>query len=94
MLKDRALRIAWRAWLADKGIMQMLERPPRAEVAERARKYFRWRLEEALEALPGNSSALAEALEEIFLIATGEEEIQDWHPPAIEAMLSKLTEPL
>ena len=45
-------------------------------------------------ALRADSEPLAEVLEEIFLIAIGEKEIINWRPPAIEAMLSKLTEPL
>ena len=44
--------------MADKGVMQRLERPSAAEIADRARKYFRWRFREAVEALPGDSSAL------------------------------------
>jgi hypothetical protein len=52
------MQIAWRAWLAERGTMQRLERPSEAEIADRARKYFRWRFREAVEALPGDSSAL------------------------------------
>ena len=52
------MQIAWRAWLAERGTMQRFERPSEAEIADRARKYFRWRFREAVEALPGDSSAL------------------------------------
>jgi hypothetical protein len=43
--------------------MQRLERPSEAVIAERARGYFRWRLEEALEVLGSDSSPLAGGLE-------------------------------
>jgi hypothetical protein len=91
MLKDRRLRIAW---LADKGVMQMLERPSEAEIADRAKKYFRWRLEVAVAALSGDSSALAEVLNEVFVLVIGEDEIIGWRPPALEEMLLRLEEPL
>jgi hypothetical protein len=70
------MRIAWRAWLAERGTMQRLERPSEAQVAERARGYFRWRLEEALEVLGSDSTALAEVLNEIFALVIGEEVIE------------------
>ena len=73
---------------------QPASRIPTAVVAERQRAYFRWRLEEALEWLGFDSRPLAEVLEEILLIATGEEEIINWRPPALEEVLSRLTEPL
>jgi hypothetical protein len=94
VLKDRRIQIAWRAWLVDKGTMQMLERPSKAVIAERARKYFRWRLEEALAGLCASSEPLAEVLAEILLLAAGEEEIINWRPPAIEEMLQRIGEPL
>jgi hypothetical protein len=73
---------------------QPAHRIPEAIVAQRQQAYFRWRLEEAVVGLSADSEPLAEVLEEIFLIAIGEKEIINWRPPAIEAMLSKLTEPL
>jgi hypothetical protein len=69
-------------------------RIPEAIVARRQREYCRWRLEEALEWLCFDSEPLAEVLEEILLLATGEEEIINWRPPAIEDMLGRLTQPL
>ena len=73
---------------------QPAHRIPEAIVAQRQQAYFRWRLEEAVVGLSADSEPLAEVLEEIFLIAIGEKEIINWRPPAIKAMLSKLTEPL
>ena len=78
MKMDQRMRIAWQAWLTDKGTMQRLERPSKAVIAERARRYFRWRLEEAVEVLPGDSSALAEVLNELYALLIGEEEIINW----------------
>ena len=75
MRTERRLRIAWKAYLAELGVMQMLERPSEAEIAERFRRYFRWRLEEAIGVLSADSSALSEVLIELFLIVTGEDEI-------------------
>jgi hypothetical protein len=69
------LRIAWRAYLADKAVMQMLERPSEAEVAERLRQYLADRLAEAIKALGADSFLLAVVLVEILEIATGEAEI-------------------
>jgi hypothetical protein len=94
MLKDRKLRIAWRAYLAELEVMQRLERPSEAVIAERFRGYFRWRLEEALDSLWFDSELLAEVLEEIFLIATDDDEIINWRPPALEDMISRIGEPL
>ena len=74
--------------------MQRLERPSEAVIAERARGYFRWRFLEALEALPDDSSALSEVLIDLFLIVTGEDEIEGWRPPAVEESLLRLGEPL
>ena len=88
------MRIAWRAWLADKGTMQLLDRPSAAEIAERARKYFRWRLKEAVQVLGSDSSALAEVLNEVFALVIGEDEIIGWRPPSVEEMRIRITEPL
>jgi len=63
-------------------------------MAERAREYFRWRLEEAVAALPADSSALSEALSEMLALVIGEDEIEGWRPPALAETLSKITEPL
>jgi hypothetical protein len=93
MLKDRRMRIAWRAWLADKGTMQRLERPSQAEIAERARGYFRWRLEEALEVLGSDSSALAEFLNELFALVIDEDEVEGWGPVALEDARARIEEP-
>jgi hypothetical protein len=47
--------------------MQALERPSEAEVAEMVQRILiRWRFQEAVAALPGNSLALAEVLIELF----------------------------
>jgi hypothetical protein len=73
---------------------QPAHRIPEAIVAERQRKYFQWRLKEAIEELWADSELLAEVLEEILLIATGEDEIVGGRPPALEEMLSRLAEPL
>jgi hypothetical protein len=88
------MRIAWKAYLAELGVMQMLERPSEAEIAERFRRYFRWRLEEAIGVLSADSSALSEVLIELFLTVTGEDEIVGWRPPALEKSLSRITEPI
>ena len=94
MLKDRKMQIACRAWLAERGTMQRLERPSEAEIADRARKYFRWRLEEAVEALPGDSSALGEVLNELEALLLGEDEIQGWRPVALGDARRRIREPL
>jgi hypothetical protein len=67
---------------------------PESVVAERLREYCRWRLEEALESLWSDSEPLADCLEEILLLAAGEEVVINWRPPALEEMFSRLTEPL
>src|SRR5262249_55626914 len=95
MKVDRRLRIAWRAWLAERGTMQMLERPSEAEIAERFRKYFKWRFQEALEVLDsGECSALAEVLTEMYALVIGEDELEGWRPPALEETLSRIGKPL
>ena len=73
---------------------QPAHRSPESIVAERQREYFRWRLEEALEWLCFDSEPFAELLEEILLVATGEEKIINWRPPALEETLSRISEPL
>jgi hypothetical protein len=94
MRTERRVRIAWKAYLAELGVRQMLERPSDAEISERFRRYFRWRLEEAIGVLSDDSSALSEVLIELFLTVTGEDEIVGWRPPAVEETLSRITEPL
>jgi hypothetical protein len=46
------------------------------ELPEMVREYFRNRLEEALKVLPGDSSALAEVLNELFGLLAGEDEVE------------------
>jgi hypothetical protein len=94
MLKDRRIKIAWKAYLAELGVMQALERPSEAEIAERARRYFRWRLEEAVEVLGSDSSALAEVLNEMYALLIGEEEIVNWRPLSLEEARSRIGEPI
>ena len=47
-----------------------------------------------VEVLPTDSAKLAEVLNEMFALLVGEEEIKGWRPPALEEVLSRLTEPL
>jgi hypothetical protein len=88
------MRIAWKAYLAQLGTMQRLERPSEAEIAGRARRYFRWRFKEALEVLPADSAKLAEVLSELCALLVGVEEVEGWQPPALEQTLSRISEPL
>jgi hypothetical protein len=46
------------------------------ELPDMVREYFRNRLEEALKVLPGDSSALAEVLNELFALLAGEDEVE------------------
>jgi hypothetical protein len=94
MLTARKLRIAWKAYIAAKVAMQMLDRPSAAEVARRQQGYFRWRLTEALDRLSTDSEHLGEVLEEIFLIATGVDEIIDWRPVTLVEARTRIGEPL
>ena len=87
------MRIAWRAWLAERGVIHRLERPSEAVIAERFRRYFRWRLEEALEVLGSDSSALAEVLNEMFALVIGEEEVEGWQPVALEDARARIGDP-
>jgi hypothetical protein len=80
--------------LAERGVIHRLERPSEAVIAERFRRYFRWRLEEALEVLGSDSSALAEVLNEMFALLIGEDGVEGWRPPALEEVLSRIREPL
>jgi hypothetical protein len=91
---DRKMQIAWRAWLAERGTMQRLERPSEAEIADRARGYFRWRLEEAIGLLPLSSQKLAEVLNEMYALLLGEDEIQSWRPVALGDARRRIGEPL
>jgi hypothetical protein len=74
--------------------MQALERPSQAEIAERFRRYFRWRLEEAVEELPADSAKLAEVLNEMLALLIGEDEVEGWRPPSLAETLSRIMEPL
>jgi hypothetical protein len=99
MLKDRRFQIFARSLFVEKMQLwalaaQPAHRIPESVVAERQREYFRWRLEEALEWLGLDSEPLADCLEEILLLATGEEEIINWTPPALSETLSRITERL
>ena len=73
---------------------QPAHRIPESIVAERVRAYFHWRLEETLECLCFDSEPLADVLEEILLIAAGEDEIINWRPPTLAETLSRIGEPL
>jgi hypothetical protein len=63
-------------------------------IAERARRYFRWRFKEALEVLPTDGQPLAEVLNEMFAPLIGEDEVEGWRPPALAETLSRITEAL
>jgi hypothetical protein len=73
---------------------QPAHRIPEAVVAQRLGAYCRWRLEDAVERLWCDSEPLAEVLEELLLVATGQEEIINWQPPALTETLSRITGPL
>ena len=73
---------------------QPAHRIPSTIVRERQLEYFRWRLEEAITKLSADGELLAEVLEEILLIATGQEKIVNWRPPALEEMLLRIGKPL
>jgi hypothetical protein len=64
--------------------MQMAKHPSEAFVAERLRGYFRLRFLESVAPLPGDSSALAEALSEMPALVMGEQEIVGWQPVELE----------
>ena len=72
----------------------MLERPSQAEIAERAKKYFHWRFVDAVRQLPGDSSLLAEVLNELFALLVGEDEVEGWRPITFEDARSRIGEPL
>ena len=67
---------------------------PESVVVQRQRQYFRWRLKEALEVLWADNELLAEVLEEILLIATGEDVIINWRPLSLEEARARIGEPL
>jgi hypothetical protein len=73
---------------------QPAHRIPAAIVAGRLQEYCRWRLSEALEWLWVDSEPLGEVLEEILMMATGQEKIINWTPPALEEMLLRIGKPL
>jgi len=52
MLTDQNLRIAWKAYLCELGVMRALERPSQALIAERFFRYFRWRFLQAVPVCP------------------------------------------
>jgi hypothetical protein len=95
MLKDRKLRIAWRAYLAEKTVMQRLDHPSQAEIAERFKGYFKWRFSDAAKALQKEGSELlAEVLIELHWILIGEDEIVGWRPPALAEARARINETL
>jgi hypothetical protein len=99
MLSERRFRIFAKALFIEMlqlwGIAkQPPHRIPEAIVAQRQREYYRYRLSEAIARLGEDKGLLAEVLEEILLIATGEDEVVGWRPPAVEETLSRLREPL
>ena len=63
------------------------------ELQEMVREYFRRRLEEALEVLGSDSSALAEVLNEMFALVIGEEEVEGWQPVALEDARARIGDP-
>jgi hypothetical protein len=73
--------------------MQVLERPSEDVIAERFRRYFRWRFQEALEVLGSDSSALAEVLNEMCALVIGEDEVEGWGPVALEDARARIEEP-
>jgi hypothetical protein len=73
---------------------QPASRIPTEIVAERLREYFRWRLCEALESLWFDSEPLRDVLDEILLVASGQEQIINWTPPALAEVRTRITEPL
>jgi hypothetical protein len=73
---------------------QPAHRIPSTIVRERQLEYFRWRLEEAITKLSVDGELLAGVLEEILLIAIGEDTIVNWQPPSIDETLIRIGEPL
>jgi hypothetical protein len=69
-------------------------RLPEAIVAGRQREYFHLRLAEAIARLPKDNELLTEVLEEIILIATGEDEIIGWRPVTLVEARTRIGEPL
>jgi hypothetical protein len=94
MLRNRRIKIAWKAYLAELGVMQALERPSEAVIVQRFRGYFRWRFQEAVEVLGSDSSALAEVLNEMCALVIGQDQLEGWRPPALAETLLRITEPL
>jgi hypothetical protein len=90
MLTKRQARIGWRAYLCEQIAMRRTEHPSEAEIEKRMQGYFRWRFEEAIEALPVDSSALAEVLSEMLAVVIGEEEIEGWQPPALAEVRARI----
>jgi hypothetical protein len=99
MLTERREAIATKAlWVEILELWGLARQPahriPAEVVRERQQAYFRWRLEEAITKLSADGELLAEVLEEILLIATGQEKIVNWRPPALEEMLLRIGKPL
>lgn len=76
--------IALKAWYAEKAIALRLERPLPEVVERRFREYVKWRLQETINVLTHNPEPLAEMLEEVLLLLSGEEMIIGWAPLSIE----------
>jgi hypothetical protein len=79
----RRFRIALRAHLAEKLIMQRLDKPSAEEIHSRVKEYLRWRLQESLEVLAIDPEPLGEFLVEILELVHGEQQIIGWQPPAL-----------
>jgi hypothetical protein len=99
MLSERREAVAVKAQFVEMMELWALARQPAHRipteiVAQRQREYCRWRLAEAVESLRADSEKLADVLEEILLLASGEEQIINWTPPALTETLSRITEPL
>ena len=99
MLTERREAIATKAlWVEILELWGLARQPahriPEAIVVQRQRQYFRWRLKEALEVLWADNELLAEVLEEILLIATGEDVIINWRPLSLEEARARIGEPL
>jgi len=98
MLSERRFRIFAKALFIEMlqlwGIAkQPPHRIPEAIVAQRQREYFRYRLSEAIARLGEDKELLAEVLEEIILVATGEVEIVGWRPLSLEEARWRITQP-
>jgi hypothetical protein len=75
--------IALKAHLAEKLILQRLDKPSAAEIQSRVEEYLRWRLQESLEVLALDPEPLGELLVEILELLNGEQQIIGWEPPTL-----------